>query len=118
MSKGFTILEILISLSVLAIIAVIILTTFVSFRKSQALVLDTDTVVAVLRQARNQTIASKNSSAYGVHFASSKVTLFTGSTYSSGSSSNQDFILNSTDSVLTISLAGGGSDVVFQRLSG
>lgn len=115
---GFTILELLISLSVMAIVIVIVMTAFISFRKSHALVSDTDTVIEVLRQARNQTLSSKNSSVYGVHFAASKITLFAGGTYSSGSGTNQDFFLNATDTILTISLAGGGSDVVFQRLSG
>lgn len=116
--RGFSAGELIVVVAVMALISVIIMSGFVSFRKNQALVMDTDTVVEVLRQARNQTLSSKDSSVYGVHFASTKITLFTGSTYSSGSGSNQDFILSSTDTILTINLAGGGSDVVFQRLSG
>ena len=53
-----------------------------------------------------------------MHIGSTKITLFTGSVYSVGASTNQDFNLNSRDSIITISLTGGGSDVVFVRLSG
>ncbi len=116
--RGFSAGELIVVVAVMALISVIIMSGFISFRKNQALVLDTSTIIETLRQARNQTLSSKNSSTYGVHFASSKITLFTGSTYSSGSGSNQDFILSSTDTILTISLSGGGSDVVFQKLSG
>ncbi len=116
--RGFSAGELIVVLGVMFLVAGIILSSFVTFRKNQALVMDTDTVVEVLRQARNQTLSSKDSSVYGVHFASTKITLFTGNAYSSGSGSNQDFVLSSTDTILTISLSGGGSDIVFQRLTG
>ncbi len=105
-------------LGVLAIIAVIMMNSFLGFRKNQALRTDTSTIVEVLRQARNQTLASKNSTNYGVHFAASRVTIFTGGTYDVSTSTNQNFDLSSSDNILTISLTGGGNDVVFQRLSG
>ncbi len=116
--KGLSFIEVLLVIGVMALIAVIALSTFISFRKHSALAMDTDTVIGLLRQARNQTLSSKNSSAYGVHFTAPSVTLFTGSAYSAGAADNQTFVLSSTDTILTISLTGGGSDVVFQRLTG
>ena len=116
--KGFTLVEVLIVLGILAILSVIIFSTFIEFRKNQALVMDTDTVVEVLRQARNQTLLSKASSVYGVHFTSSKITLFTGENYVENTATNQDFTLNSTDTILTISIVPAGVDVVFNRLTG
>ena len=71
-----------------------------------------------MREARGQTLSSENSSQYGVHFTSSKITLFTGSSYIVGTSTNQDFNLTSTDTILTITLTGGGNDIVFNRLTG
>lgn len=117
-SFGFSAAELLVVLSIITVLSLVIITSFVTFRKNQALVFDTDTVVGVLRQARNQTLSSKNSTNYGVHFTAPKVTIFTGSTYNSNAADNQDFVLSSTDTILTISLNGGGSDVVFSRLSG
>lgn len=117
-NSGVTAVELLVVLSIITVLSVLIITSFVTFRKNQALVFDTDTVVGVLRQARNQTLSSKNSSNYGVHFTAPKITIFTGSTFNSNASGNQDFVLSSTDTILTISLTGGGSDVVFSRLSG
>lgn len=115
---GFTLTEILIVLGVMALLSGIIFSTFITFKKSEALNKDTETIVEVLRQARSQTMSSQNASQYGVHFTSSQVTIFTGATYSSSASSNQNFILSSTDTLLTISLVGGGTDIVFSRLSG
>ena len=116
--QGFVVSEILISLAIFAVLAAVVLIPLISFRKDRSLAYDTQTVSSVLRQARNQTLSSKNSSVYGVHFASSKVTLFTGTSYSSSDTTNEDFVLSSTDTILTITLTGGGSDIVFNRLTG
>jgi prepilin-type N-terminal cleavage/methylation domain-containing protein len=116
--SGFSILEMLVVLTILSLVTIIIVNVFASFRKSQALDKDTETIVEVLRQARSQTISSINASQYGVRITSSKATLFTGATYSSSATTNQDFLLQPTDTIVTISLTGGGSDVVFNRISG
>ena len=116
--SGFTLVELLVSLAIMLVLAVIVFNTFTTFRRNQALNMDTDIVVEVLRQARNQTLSSKNSSVYGVHFASQKITLFVGASYVENNSTNQDFVLSSSDTVLTTSLAPSGSDVVFNRLTG
>ncbi len=115
---GLTTIELIVSLAILTVLTIVVLTSLISFKKNQSLSKDSGTVVEVLRQARNQTLSSKNSSNYGVHMATTTVTLFAGSSYSSGASTNQDFLLSSTDTILTISLAGGESNVVFNRLTG
>ncbi len=116
--SGYTLVELLIVLTISALLLGIITTSFFSFRKNQALQKDTELIVELLNQARNQTISSKNLSQYGVHFASSTVTVFTGTSYSSGDTSNQNYSLNSSDTVLSLSLTGGSTDVVFSRLNG
>jgi prepilin-type N-terminal cleavage/methylation domain-containing protein len=116
--KGFTLIELLIGLSILSILTAIIFTTFVSFKKNQALEKDTEAIVEILQQARSQTLSSQNSSQYGIHFAAPKITLFAGSVYSAGDASNQDFVLSSTDTILSINIVGGGSETIFNRLTG
>lgn len=115
---GFTFIELMVVIGIIMLITYIFLGTFLNFKRNQALIMDTDTVVGLLRQARNQTLSSKNSNSYGVHFTAPQVTLFTGSTYNSGATDNENFVLSSTDTVLSISLTGGGNDVVFSRLTG
>ncbi len=117
-TKGFSILELIVVLAVMAILVAIFLNTFIVFRKNQALAKDSETIALVLNEARNLTLDSKNSSNYGVHITSSKVTFFVGNTYGAGNSGNMDYALNTTDTIITISLTGGGSDVAFQRLTG
>ncbi len=116
--SGFTLIEILVVLAIVGLISIFIFTSLNNYKKFQALDKDKETIVQILRQARSQTLSSRNASQYGAHIASSTVTLFTGTTYSSSSASNQVFLLQASDNIMTISLNGGGSDVVFTRLTG
>ncbi|MBA3550755.1 prepilin-type N-terminal cleavage/methylation domain-containing protein [Patescibacteria group bacterium] len=116
--KGFTLIEILIVISIIGIISTILMTSFSLFNKSEALDKDTDAVVESLEGARSLTLSSQNASQYGVHFGTSKITIFTGTSYTESASTNRDVVLSPTDTILTISLTGGGSDVVFKRLTG
>lgn len=115
--KGFTILEILIVVAILAILTSISLAAFVSYRKSQALKADTENVAGLLAQARSQTVSSKNASAYGVHFTSGSATLFTAPTYSAGAASNVVYTLT-PGNALTTTLPGGTSALLFNRITG
>jgi prepilin-type N-terminal cleavage/methylation domain-containing protein len=115
--KGFTFIELLISLAVTALLLAIIIPSFSKFRNEQALKAGTEDILSTINDARTRTLASYNSSVYGVHFTSSSVTLFTGSSYSSGSSTNEVKDLSLAVAIST-SLAGGTSDVVFDRLTG
>ena len=115
--KGFTLIEIVIVLGIASILMAVGFSAFTSYRKSESLSKDTDLVVSVLQQARSQTLTGKNATAYGVHFESGAVTLFTGSAYTAGASSNQRYPLSS-DITLTTNIEGGGSNVIFERITG
>ena len=56
--------------------------------------------------------------AYGVHFASTSVTLFSGGAYMVSDPSNKVVTLHSRALIATTTLAGGGSNVFFKRLTG
>lgn len=108
----------MIVLGIMAVLSSIVLGVFLEFRRSQALAKDTENIVELLSQARNQTISSKNSTQYGVHVASTTVTLFIGDSYIDGAAGNEVINLNPQDTVITVNLNGGGTDVVFDRLTG
>jgi Tfp pilus assembly protein FimT len=111
-------MEILFSLSILLILFFIVTSVFSSIAKKQSVESDANLIHSILIQARNQTITSQNASQYGVHFASTSVTLFAGSSYNPSDTSNQIYFLNPSDTILTLSFNGGGTDVVFLRLTG
>ncbi|MDD5068708.1 MAG: prepilin-type N-terminal cleavage/methylation domain-containing protein [Candidatus Pacebacteria bacterium] len=116
--KGFSVLEFLVVIAIFAIIASLTFSSFSSLRQSKTLETDTLSVLSLLEKARADTLGSKGATQYGVHFETTKATLFTGATYSSGNASNISVIFNPRVQISTISLTGGTSNVVFQRLSG
>lgn len=115
--KGFTTMEILVVLAVLSFIVAITFSSLSDFRNKSALKSSTQTALSVLQNARQKTLSSENLSQYGVHIDNSDLTLFTGSSYSQGLSSNIVYSIDSNIEV-TYSLNGGGSDIVFDRLTG
>lgn len=118
MKKGFTITETLIVIAIIAVIVTIVVSAFSKFNNNQSLGGAIGEVTSTLNEARANTLASYDNSAYGVHFQTDKVVLFKGGVYSSSDSDNEDVILSSKISISNISLTGGGSDVVFKRLTG
>lgn len=116
--RGITALELLVVFAVLAIIFTVVLKPFSAFRNVQAINSASIQVVSLLNEARSSTVASKESSQYGVHIESGRVVYFKGASFSEPSSYNKEIKIDSSVKISGISLAGGGSDVVFQQLTG
>lgn len=116
--KGFSLVEIIVTLGILGIVSAIVLSSLSSNTDREALAKNADAAASVLTEARSLTISAKGASGYGVRLASVGPTIFTGTTYVSDSSSNRQLALNGRVSITNISLTGGGNDVVFNKLTG
>ncbi len=116
--KATSVMTIIVIVAVIGLLTAVILPPLNTARSKQSLNGAVDDVVSILVTARSQTLASYNSHNYGVHIASGSVTMYTGPTYSSGAIGN---VVKSFDTGITassISLAGGGVNVLFDRLKG
>lgn len=120
MSKksGFTLAETLMVVAITIMVSAITMFSFSAYGSTEAISKDQSRVVSVLEKARALTLNSYNSSQYGVHFASSTVTIFTGVTYNPLATSNIVTTLNSKVQISDVALSGGGNDIIFNRLSG
>lgn len=116
--SGFSLIELVIVLAIIVLVATLAFNPFTNFRNEQALNGAAEEILSTLQQARGQTIASTGDSQYGVHLTATQLVVFTGSTYSVGAATNQTIELNSLVTLGPITLAGGGSEVVFERLTG
>lgn len=105
-------------IAIIVIIAVLVINPFTGFRNSQALSGTAEEILSALQQARVKTLTAEGGSQYGVHFSSSQVVVFAGAAYNASSPSNQNINLSSVVSISSVNLAGGGSDVIFQKLTG
>lgn len=116
--RGFTLIEIIVAIGVMAIIATTLFIGFSAATKSADLKTSAFKIVDALQFARTRTIASLASSQYGVHFEQTQYVLFRGATYNASDPNNIVYALSSSVAITNIALTGGGSDVVFDRITG
>lgn len=116
--KGFTLLELIVSMAIIVLAATLIGSVMSSFGESSKLTEANSGIIGLLRDARSRTLASQFSSNFGVHFENTKAVLFQGNVYNQASATNEAYFLPSSIEINAISLTGGASDVVFTRLYG
>jgi prepilin-type N-terminal cleavage/methylation domain-containing protein len=86
--QSFTIVELLIVIALVAVIASIGIVSLFGYRQRQHLKLQTEELVAVLRNAQNRSLSQESGSRWGVHFenptgdANDFYDLFSGTSYS------------------------------------
>ena len=116
--KGMTLLEIVIVMGILAILVSIIATSLSGFRNSKVLDTASEQILALLSEARGDTLSAKNGYQYGIHFEAAQIVRYRGATYSSSDVSNEVVPLDNALEISSISLTGSGAEVLFDRLTG
>ncbi len=115
--KGMTALEIVIALAIVLLVGALIAIPLARFKNNQLLVSSAEQIISALREARANTLAAKNDTVHGVHFESGRFVIFSTS-WSEGAAGNTVTYFQEPVYLPTISLSGGGSDVLFTRLTG
>ncbi|MFH1455083.1 MAG: type II secretion system protein [bacterium] len=111
-SKGFTLIEILLVLSIIVILVVMIIPSFSKVGGSEALDTTTMSAIAVLNVAKSSAVSSKDASDYGIRIFNNKLVSFKGSY---GIENKEITISN----LVTISTSTGiGTDIIFNNVSG
>lgn len=117
-TRGYTVLELLIVIAILVLLLATIIPSFLDFRRSSILNTETQELITMVNRARLLSVSSKNDEQFGVHFQTSKIVLFQGATYSAGASTNEEHLFNSMLMLSNITVNGGGSDVLFEKVTG
>lgn len=115
---GFSLVEIVLVIGIMAVIATIVIFSFSTLNQNYILEGAAQNAVAMFKDARSRTLSAKNNSQYGIHIASSSITLFPGSVFVSGNPSNETLTFSQSVAVGTTTLSGVGFDIVFSRLKG
>jgi len=118
MKKGFTLVEVLVVMAIAVILVALATVSLGNINDNNQLSSAKDGVFTLLREARNATISSKDASRYGVHFESGRAVYFKGDTFTEPSDDNKEFVMPDVITISDISLEGGGSDIIFDRLTG
>lgn len=116
--RGFTLLEIVVVVGIMAVLSGIIVTSFSGFTEGRLIDVYTEEITSLLNKGRLDTIASLGGYQYGVHFESSRLVYFRGTTFTEPDVNNIEVTLDNALEISAITLTGGGADVVFERLSG
>ncbi len=116
--KGFTLIEILLSLGILAVVSMLGVMSLSTVNKDKALVVETERTLSLIAKARSFTLSAKEGSTYGVHVETQKVVLFKGPTYTANAITNEIQTINPEVKISAISLVGGGAEVLFSKLTG
>ncbi len=117
-NSGMSLVEVLIVVALFGIIVGIVGFSFSGYRNSQALSNAENETVALVNEARSRTLAGDSANAYGIHLEASRVVLFVGSSFIDTATSNRVVSFDNTITMTSLSLAGGGSDVIFKKLTG
>lgn len=116
--RGFTIVELIV---VLSLIGVVFIVTMVAWSGLSTRALSEEIeqeIVSLIQLAREKTLSRQNGASYGVHFTSSTVTVFPGSTFADGATSNTAYALPANFEIGVTNLRGGGVDIFFLPFSG
>lgn len=122
-SFGLTIIELLTVIAILIILTSISISLFRIFQKESGLTNTTEEIINMLRFAQNKTLASEESSQWGVYFSTSsspqEYILFKGSDYPSRDPAyDQIHKIPEKIEIYEIDLVGGGSEIVFKKVLG
>lgn len=115
---GFTLIEVLVVIAIMLILSMVTITGLGSFSYRSGPSSAARTVLGTIEEAHARTLGSHNDTVHGVHVESNSVTLFQGATYNASDVQNEVRPLPARTTISTISLAGGGADIIFTRLSG
>lgn len=114
---GFTLLEVVIVVAILALIGATALVSFSNSRRVRDLTTSGGNVLSVLRLAQSKALASEDNSQWGVKLETGQFILFRGTSFASATST-KSYSLPIAIEIANINLSGGGQEVVFKKLTG
>ncbi len=115
---GFTLIEILVSISVLLILAVITFQGFLGYANVQRFKSVVSEVRNDIATQRTKTLGSYNDQQYGVYVGTSTIEFFVGDTPVVGDSDSKIISFANYGITATSSFSDGEQFIVFKRLSG
>jgi len=118
--KGFTLLEILVVVSIVVLLVSAGVSAFQTLRFRMDIDMAAQEIVAVLRSARVKTLASEDASFYGVYFDELEeyFILFKGGVFNPDNSANVVYNLPGSVEISAVNLGESNPSVIFERIEG
>ncbi|MEK7614452.1 MAG: prepilin-type N-terminal cleavage/methylation domain-containing protein [Patescibacteria group bacterium] len=116
--RGFTLVELVIFLSIVVFVATLFSNGLSVYRDSQALSTSAETIVSAISTARVKTISSEGGEQFSVYFENGRAVVFSGTIFSGASSSDKEFKTENAVIISAINLAASPNTMVFQKIIG
>ncbi|GEM_PF-1340750 len=116
--RGFTLVELVIFLSIVVLVATLFSSGLSVYRDSQALSTSAETIVSAISTARVKTISSEGGGQFSVYFENGRAVVFSGTIFSGASSSDKEFKTENAVIISAINLAASPNTMVFQKIIG
>ena len=116
--RGVSFIELLVVIGVFILLTAISVPLFRYFQNEADLNNSTQEIINTLRLAQSKTLASEGASNFGVRFETEEFFLFEGTSYDPLDPENETYNLPENVEIYEIILAGGGTEVIFERLTG
>ncbi len=110
--------ELLLVIGIIGIAAVFAVTVSSQSLSRNYLRSTTQGVFDALRRAEFESLAGRQDSSWGVHLAAGQYVFFRGSSYNVSDPDNEPVTLPGNIVLQSISLNGGGADVIFAKVTG
>jgi len=115
MKKAFTIIEILIVISIILILSVMATIGFSNMRINKAIDITAQDILFALEDAKSQSLSGKGGENHGVYFGANSYIFFNGSSYSASDPENKTVTI---DQNLEIVNTATNSSIIFSRITG
>jgi prepilin-type N-terminal cleavage/methylation domain-containing protein len=120
-NKGVSVMELLVVIAILGVLLAVVLPEFSKSRERATLDSAVGNILAGISQARGKTLASVDSSSYGMHFSADEVIIFKGENFFPGDPENDPISITQPAAVSDVTLdgeSGASGEFYFNRLSG
>jgi len=114
--SGFTIIELLVVMAIMAIVVAFSVTAIQSYAQQQQLRAAEAELVSLFRETKQRTVAAESDTQFGLRLATSSITRFVGDTYDPAAANNLQVLFSGV--ALTSSFANGVDEIQFARLTG
>lgn len=112
-NRGFTLVEMMLSVGILSLLAGLSLPVYQSFQNRNELDLNTQNLVSALRRAQTYARGMHGDSQWGVSVQSNTITLFKGTSYAT-----RDTAYDETSAISASTATSGLTEIMFAKLSG
>lgn len=117
MRGGFTLMETITAVFIVVILLTVSSRVLSGFFKTSSFNNVVQNVASLMEKARDETLSGKDGIVHGIRLATTTATFFTGS-FIQGGASNTVYAVPDIYEISDISLNGGGSEVVFELVTG